>query len=151
MARILVVDDEPAHRDSLRRIFERAGHEVLVADDGQAALAVLRSETVAMTMLPGGDEIQRVELGRRLFYEPLLSRDASLACSSCHQQVAAFGTYEHDLSHGVFDSHTLRNAPVLFNMAWSPVFHWDGEFNSLIHEATQPINGKNEMEFFLPP
>jgi len=34
MARILVVDDEPSHRDSLRRIFERAGHEVLVADDG---------------------------------------------------------------------------------------------------------------------
>jgi two-component system response regulator HydG len=42
MARILVVDDEPSHRDSLRRIFERAGHEVVVADDGERALDVLR-------------------------------------------------------------------------------------------------------------
>jgi two-component system response regulator HydG len=41
MARLLVVDDEPAHRDSLRRIFERAGHEVTLARDGDEALALL--------------------------------------------------------------------------------------------------------------
>jgi two-component system response regulator HydG len=41
MARILVVDDEAAHRDSLRRIFERAGHEVTVAKDGDEALVLL--------------------------------------------------------------------------------------------------------------
>ena len=41
MARILVVDDEAAHRDSLRRIFERAGHQVTVAKDGDEALVLL--------------------------------------------------------------------------------------------------------------
>ncbi|MCC7075370.1 MAG: sigma-54-dependent Fis family transcriptional regulator [Deltaproteobacteria bacterium] len=50
MARILVVDDEPSHRDSLRRIFERAGHEVLVADDGEHALELLRREPVHVVL-----------------------------------------------------------------------------------------------------
>jgi cytochrome c peroxidase len=39
----------------------------------------------------------------------------------------------------------LRNAPVLFNLAWESSFHWDGEFNSLFDEAAQPINGHIEM------
>lgn len=85
------------------------------------------------------------ELGRRLFYEGRLSIDDQHPCSSCHQQIAGFGTFEHDRSHGVFDSHTLRNAPVLFNLAWSPSFHWDGEFHTLRDAAAQPLNGHTEM------
>lgn len=85
------------------------------------------------------------ELGRKLFYDGRLSIDNLHPCSSCHQQIAAFGTYEHDRSHGVFDSHTLRNAPVLFNLAWNNNFHWDGEFSSLFDAAAQPINGHIEM------
>jgi cytochrome c peroxidase len=85
------------------------------------------------------------ELGRKLFYDGRLSVDNLHPCSSCHQQIAAFGTFEHDRSHGVYDSHTLRNAPVLFNLAWSPNLHWDGEFTSLKDEVAQPINGHIEM------
>jgi cytochrome c peroxidase len=85
------------------------------------------------------------ELGRKLFYDGQLSIDTVHPCASCHQQLAAFGTYEHDRSHGVYNSHTLRNAPVLFNLAWNKSFHWDGEFNSLKDEAAQPINGHVEM------
>jgi cytochrome c peroxidase len=85
------------------------------------------------------------ELGRKLFYDGRLSIDNEHSCSSCHQQSGGFGTFQHDLSHGVFDSHTLRNAPVLFNLAWNTSFHWDGEFSTLIDEAAQPINGHIEM------
>ena len=85
------------------------------------------------------------ELGRKLFYDGRLSIDNKHPCSSCHQQVAGFGTFEHDRSHGVFNSHTQRNAPVLFNLAWSSSFHWDGEFTSLQDAAAQPINGHIEM------
>lgn len=85
------------------------------------------------------------ELGRKLFYDGRLSIDNEHPCSSCHQQIAGFGTFEHDRSHGVFNSHTLRNAPVLFNLAWNSSFHWDGEFSSLKDEAAQPINGHIEM------
>jgi len=86
-----------------------------------------------------------IELGRQLFYDGRLSKDINHPCSSCHQQIAAFGTYEHDRSHGYNGSHTLRNAPVLFNLAWQDKFHWDGEFKSFYEEAVQPINGHIEM------
>jgi len=85
------------------------------------------------------------ELGRKLFYDGRLSVDSVHPCASCHQQIAGFGTYEHDRSHGVYHSHTLRNAPVLFNLAWQNSYHWDGEFSTLFSEAAQPINGHIEM------
>ena len=85
------------------------------------------------------------ELGRKLFYDGRLSVDNEHSCASCHQQIAGFGTFEHDRSHGVHNSHTLRNAPVLFNLLWNTSFHWDGEFSTLIDEAVHPITGQTEM------
>ena len=85
------------------------------------------------------------ELGRKLFYDGALSLDGNFPCASCHQELAGFGTYQHDRSHGYGGSHTLRNAPVLFNLAWQTKFHWDGEFNSLFDEAAHPINTHIEM------
>ena len=85
------------------------------------------------------------ELGRKLFYDGSLSVDGQHPCSSCHQQVAGFGTFEHDRSHGVNNTHTLRNAPVLFNLAWSKSFHWDSAFVTLEEEAVHPITGSTEM------
>ncbi len=86
-----------------------------------------------------------IEVGRQLFYDGRLSLDGNYPCASCHQQIGGFGTFEHDRSHGYNGSHTLRNAPVLFNLAWQDKFHWDGEFSSLFEEAAQPINGYIEM------
>jgi CheY-like chemotaxis protein len=63
VARILVVDDEPAQRFALRRIFERAGHEVTDAGDGAAALRAVRETppdlVVTDMMMPvmGGSEL----------------------------------------------------------------------------------------------
>ncbi len=85
------------------------------------------------------------ELGRKLFYDGRLAIDNQTSCASCHQQIGSFGTFEHDLSHGVNNSHTNRNAPVLFNLAWNKYFHWDGEFSSLNNAITQPILGHIEM------
>jgi cytochrome c peroxidase len=85
------------------------------------------------------------ELGRKLFYDGRLSVDNAHPCSSCHQQIAAFGTFEHDRSHGVHGTHTLRNAPPLFNLAWQTKYHWDGEFSSLFDEGAHPIHGDHEM------
>src|SRR5688572_11938694 len=85
---------------------------------------------------------QGFELGRRLFYEPLLSADKMVSCGSCHEQIASFGTFEHDRSHGVYDSHTLRNAPVLVNLAWNKSFDWDGKSSSLVNEAANKIHDR---------
>src|SRR3979411_2033267 len=76
------------------------------------------------------------ELGRKLFYDGRLSKDGNFPCASCHQQFAAFSTYDHALSHGYNNSFTTRNAPALFNLAWQKEFMHDGGINDI---ELQPI------------
>lgn len=85
------------------------------------------------------------ELGRKLFYDGRLSLDGNFPCSSCHQQEAAFGLFDHDRAHGYNNSHTLRNAPPLFNLAWQKGYHWDSAYTSIYAAIAQPINGHIEM------
>ncbi len=85
------------------------------------------------------------QLGRKLFYDGRLSKDGNFACASCHQQFAAFATYDHDLSHGFHDQFTTRNAPPLFNLAWSRLLHWDGGVNHIEVQALSPMTAPNEM------
>jgi len=85
------------------------------------------------------------ELGRKLFYDGILSIDGQFPCASCHQQIAIFGTYDHDLSHGYNDQHSDRNAPGLFNLAWHHAFHADGKYKTLEEECLDPIQAPNQM------
>jgi cytochrome c peroxidase len=86
-----------------------------------------------------------VDLGRKLFYDGRLSKDGNFPCASCHQQFAAFATYDHNLSHGFNNQFTLRNAPGLFNMAWLKTFQWDGGVNNIEVQPLAPITAPNEM------
>jgi len=68
VSRILVVDDEPAQRFLLRRVFERAGHEVTDAQNGEAALRAIRESApdllvtdVMMPVMDGAELIRRVQ------------------------------------------------------------------------------------------
>jgi cytochrome c peroxidase len=88
---------------------------------------------------------QGFALGRKLFYDGKLSKDGNFPCSSCHQQMAAFGTFDHDRSHGYNNSHTLRNAPSLQNLAWKSQFDWDGAFSTIEQRALAHINHPEEM------
>jgi cytochrome c peroxidase len=85
------------------------------------------------------------ELGRKLFYDGRLSIDGNFPCSSCHQQFAAFATYEHRLSHGFNSQFSYRNAPALFNLAWQQEFHWDGGINNLEVQPLAPMLDPHEM------
>ena len=88
---------------------------------------------------------QGFELGRRLFYDGILSRDGNFPCSSCHQQFAAFATYEHRLSHGFNNQFSFRNAPGLFNLAWEKEMHWDGGINHIEVQPLAPLLDPHEM------
>lgn len=90
------------------------------------------------------------QLGKKLFYEPKLSSVSYVYCGSCHQPVAAFTTYEHDRSHGINGTHTLRNAPGLFNLAWYPYFNQDGSTNSLWKVYENHITNPTEMGETIP-
>lgn len=84
-------------------------------------------------------------LGKKLFFDANLSKDGEVSCASCHQPFAAFSTYDHDYSHGVFNSFSTRNAPALINLAWMKEWHWDGGINNLTNQALAPLTATNEM------
>jgi len=89
---------------------------------------------------------QGFQLGKKLFYDTRLSKDGSnIACANCHQQFAAFATYDHDFSHGQNDQHTTRNAPALFNLAWMTNYHWDGGINHIEVQPLSPLTSPTEM------
>lgn len=84
-------------------------------------------------------------LGRRLFYDPILSRDGSVACGNCHQQFAAFAHLDHRVSHGIGGVNGKRNTPGLFNLAWQPELMWDGSAHHLETQPVAPISNPLEM------
>lgn len=90
------------------------------------------------------------ELGKALFYDGLLSKDGTISCGSCHQQQAGFTQHGHDLSHGINDLPTLRNALPIQNLAWQKEFFWDGGVFNLDLFAISPIEAHNEMDETLP-
>ena len=98
--------------------------------------------------IPAENELTkaRVELGRKLFYEPLLSSDSSISCASCHLQEKAF-TDGIPISIGVNNAIGLRNAPTLANIGYAPRFFHDGGVETLELQSQQPIFSVEEMNF----
>lgn len=88
---------------------------------------------------------EKIALGRALFYDPILSKDNSISCASCHSPYNAFAHTDHALSHGIYDSIGLRNAPALLNLAWQTSFMWDGAIHHLDMQALAPIGSPSEM------
>lgn len=91
-----------------------------------------------------------IDLGRALFYDPVLSRDSTISCSSCHSSYLAFTHVDHAVSHGIDDRIGRRNAPALMNLAWSNSFMWDGAINHLDMQPLAPISNPVEMDSQLP-
>ncbi len=89
---------------------------------------------------------QGIELGRRLFYDPALSRDSTVSCANCHLSFTAFTHVDHALSHGIEDRIGTRNSLALTNLAWSRHFMWDGAVHHLDVQALAPIAHPAEMD-----
>lgn len=86
------------------------------------------------------------ELGRKLFYDPILSANNTISCGSCHIQTAAFTHHGHSVSHGIFDRLGTRNSPAIMNLAWSKAFMWDGGVFNLDLQPVVPITNHAEMD-----
>ncbi len=89
---------------------------------------------------------QKINLGRVLFYDPILSRNNTISCASCHSQYSAFTHIDHALSHGIDDKIGTRNSPALMNLAWQTTFMHDGAVNHLDVQALAPISNSLEMD-----
>ena len=86
------------------------------------------------------------QLGRHLFYDPILSRDNTISCASCHLQQTGFTHVDHDLSHGIDGKIGTRNSMTIMNLAWAKSFMWDGGVNHLDVQPLQPITSEAEMD-----
>lgn len=89
--------------------------------------------------------VEGVELGRFLFYDPVLSKDYSMSCSSCHKQGAAFADSPKRFSMGIDSNIMTRNTMPLFNLAWYPLLFWDGEAVSIEDQVFHPVRAIDEM------
>tara|TARA_B110000003_G_scaffold275736_1_gene319267 strand:+ start:2957 stop:4003 length:1047 start_codon:yes stop_codon:yes gene_type:complete len=86
------------------------------------------------------------QLGRHLFYDPILSRDNTISCASCHTQATGFAHVDHELSHGIDGRIGTRNSMTIMNLAWNTSFMWDGGVNHIELQALAPISSKDEMD-----
>lgn len=85
-------------------------------------------------------------LGKKLFYDPILSVNNTVSCGSCHLPSNAFAQSGHNISHGVEDRLGRRNTPALQHLAWMPSFFHDGGVVDLDLQPLQPIAAHEEMD-----
>ncbi len=96
---------------------------------------------------PTGDDTQameRINLGRRLFFDKNLSADQSTSCATCHQPQLGFSNAEAKPT-GVAGKIGRRNPPTLVNRAYGKINFWDGRVETLEDQALEPI--ENPLEF----
>src|SRR5262249_50028131 len=81
---------------------------------------------------------QGIALGRRLFYDPLLSSTITMSCASCHAPAFAFTDHGNRVSTGVLGIPGERNAPALANVGWNAGQFWEGRRTTLEEQAGDP-------------
>ena len=89
--------------------------------------------------------VEGAELGRYLFYDPILSVDSNMACASCHRQEAAFSDAPNRFSKDRFGNPLHRNTPPLFNLAWYQHLFWDGRASGIEEQVLHPVRAHEEM------
>jgi cytochrome c peroxidase len=87
---------------------------------------------------------ERYDLGRKLFFDPILSIDSSISCASCHKPELAFAD-NRSLSPGAFGRPGTRNAPSLINVAYHPHLLREGSIKTLEMQVLVPIQEENEF------
>lgn len=87
---------------------------------------------------------QQIDLGRYLFFDPVLSGDGTLSCASCHDP--AHGLSDgRPRSIGIHAADAGRAAPTLWNVAFLKRYFWDARADSLEVQATGPLYSPKEM------
>lgn len=99
---------------------------------------------------------ERIELGRLLFYDPVLSIDGETACATCHSELWGMGDgIRVGVGHGAGPvtgpgregpNVSRRNSQALFNLAFRETFLWDGRAGSLEKQAVMPLLADEELK-----
>ena len=107
----------------------------------------LFQEKLIAPLIPANNPLteEGVALGKKLFFDTLLSGDETQSCASCHNVANAFSD-ERQFSIGIDNKPGKRNAMPLFNLAWNfdERFNWDGSQITLEEQVLEPV--RNEIE-----
>ncbi|WP_299521499.1 cytochrome c peroxidase [Winogradskyella sp.] len=90
--------------------------------------------------------VEGVALGKKLFFDTILSADGTKSCASCHSPQNAF-TDNSPTSVGIDGIAGMRNSMPIFNLAWNDNerFNWDGSALSLERQAEEPVQNPIEL------
>lgn len=104
------------------------------------------SGSAAMLPLPPVPDLpaDKVALGKRLFFDPRLSHNDTIACATCHQ-LDSGGSDRLPVSVGIDGRKGGVNAPTVFNSSLNFVQFWDGRATSLEEQAAGPVHNPLEM------
>jgi cytochrome c peroxidase len=112
-------------------------------------IVVVAALSVAFMRSDGeGEPANEVELGKLLFSDPILSKDHTVSCASCHIPAYAFAD-TLDVSKGVGGVKGDRNTPSAMNVLLHGFFFWDGRAKTLEEQALAPIENPKEMNLSL--
>ena len=133
-------------------------------DDRKSWLRLARAALAAEGIMPIASPVEpinnrgdfsRVELGYTLFFDPILSGDKNTSCASCHhpdygmadglKKGIGAGGRGYGAHRAGTGSELQRNTPSLFNVAYNPIFFWDGRAGSLEEQALEPIFREDEL------
>jgi len=103
---------------------------------------------VWQAFIPEGNEMtpERVELGKKLYFDKRLSRDGTVSCATCHDVTRGF-TDQRRVSEGIHRQFGRRNAPTTMNAVLLQTLFLDGRAPTLDHQARLPIINPIEMGF----
>lgn len=101
-------------------------------------------------LIPADNEltVERIKLGKKLFYDKILSSDSTISCASCHAPEFSFSD-NRMISPGVKQVNGDRNSMALVNLAWSNSFFWDGGVSTLEMQVLKPLSSHTEMNMLL--
>lgn len=87
---------------------------------------------------------EKVELGKRLFFDPILSADSTISCASCHLPELAFADHQSK-AVGIHGKTGMRNSPTLLNIGYAPYLFMEGKVPDLETQVIAPVQHEEEM------
>lgn len=113
---------------------------------------ILKQKLIA-PLVPANNPLteEGIALGKKLFFDPILSENNTQSCASCHNPKHAFADITQ-FSEGIDGILGTRNAMPLFNLAWNfdERFMWDGKELSIERQAFSPVRNPIEMHSTWP-
>ena len=129
----------------------------ILDDDDKPVLPVdnLPAE-ISIDRVPGGFDkipaapkdnpttVDKAKLGRKLFFDPILSNDGTVSCASCHQPDHGFASPD-PVAIGIGGAKGERNAPSILNSVFGSQYSWDGRDKSLEQQVLGPLESESEL------